>query len=49
MDNLSIITIIAVILFARLGFRLLVGYEEMKNDKDEAGEKTHYTCCKNDK
>lgn len=36
MDNLSIVTIIAVILFARLGFRLLVGYEEMKNDEEEA-------------
>jgi hypothetical protein len=40
MNSLSIITIIAVILFARLGFRLLVGYEEMKNEKEENEEKT---------
>ena len=40
MDNLSIILIIAVFLFARLGIRLLMGYEEMKNEKDEAKEKT---------
>jgi hypothetical protein len=40
MNSLSIITIIAVILFARLGFRLLVGYEEMKNEKEKDEEKT---------
>ena len=40
MDNLNIIVIIAVILFARLGFRLIVGYEEMKNEKEDTKEKT---------
>lgn len=35
MDALNIVIIIAVILFARLGVRLVIGYKKMKKeDKD---------------
>ena len=35
MDSLNIITIIAIILFARLGIRLVIGYKKHKKDKNE--------------
>ena len=40
MDNINIITIIAVVLFARLGLKLLVGYKEMKKEKEETYDNT---------
>ena len=35
MDSLNIITVIAIILFARLGVRLVIGYKKHKKDKNE--------------
>jgi hypothetical protein len=32
MDGFNIIMVIAIILFARLGVRLLMGYKKMKDD-----------------
>ncbi len=38
MDGLDIVMVIAIILFARLGVRLVTGYiKSKKNDKDESG------------
>ena len=36
MNGLDIVMVIAIILFARLGIRLVTGYKKMKNEqKDE--------------
>lgn len=34
MDGFNIIMVIAIILFARLGVRLLLGYKKMKKDDE---------------
>ena len=39
MTGLDIVIVFAVILFARLGVRLVTGYNKMKNEKDQ--EKDH--------
>jgi hypothetical protein len=38
MSALNIITVIAVILFARLGVRLYFRYRKMKNEKDKKSQ-----------
>ena len=44
MDGFNIIMVIAIILFARLAIRLLIGYKKLKKDlkeeKEEANNKT---------
>jgi hypothetical protein len=40
MTTLDIITVIAVILFARLGVRLVIRYRQMKKEKDEKNNTT---------
>tara|TARA_R110002073_G_scaffold8207_3_gene45763 strand:+ start:47386 stop:47493 length:108 start_codon:yes stop_codon:yes gene_type:complete len=35
MDGFNIVMVIAIILFARLGIRLLVGYKKHKKDNDQ--------------
>jgi hypothetical protein len=39
MSTLNIITVIAVILFARLGVRLYFKYRKMKNEEDNESKK----------
>ena len=34
MDAINVITIISIILFARLGVRLVIGYKKHKKEKD---------------
>lgn len=34
MEAINVITIIAIILFARLGVRLVIGYKKHKKDQD---------------
>lgn len=36
MDGFNIVLIIAIILFARLGVRLIVGYKKQKKESDDA-------------
>lgn len=38
MSGFDIVTVIAVILFARLGVRLLIKYREIKNNDDNSSE-----------
>lgn len=39
MDGFNVVMVIAIILFARLGVRLVTGYLKMKNEqKDEADD-----------
>lgn len=35
MDGFDVVMIIAIILFARLGVRLLIGYKKYKKNKDK--------------
>jgi hypothetical protein len=35
MDGFNIIMVIAIILFARLGVRLIIGYKKHKKEKNE--------------
>ncbi len=35
MDGFNIVTVIAIILFAKLGVRLVVGYKQNKKKKEE--------------
>ena len=35
MDGFDVVMVIAVILFARLGIRLVTGYLKMKNDNED--------------
>jgi hypothetical protein len=37
MEGFDIVMVIAIILFARLGVRLVTGYIKMKKDKDNNG------------
>jgi hypothetical protein len=39
MTGFDIVMVIAIILFARLGVRLVTGYIKMKREKDENKEK----------
>lgn len=39
MDGIDVVMLIAIILFARLGIRLLGGYHKMKNNKKRDSEK----------
>lgn len=38
MSTINIITLIAIILFARLGVRLYTRYQKMKKEKDQENE-----------
>jgi len=38
MSGFNIVMIIAIILFARLGVRLVTGYEKMKNEDENKSE-----------
>jgi len=40
MNGLDIVMVIAIILFARLGLRLVTGYIKMKKEKDDETEDT---------
>ena len=35
MDQFDVVMVIAIILFARLGVRLFIGYKKMKKKKDD--------------
>lgn len=39
MDGIDVVMVIAIILFARLGVRLLWGYRKMKNNNKKDSEK----------
>lgn len=39
MDSLNIVMVIAIILFARLGIRLLIGFRNNQSDKSKDNKK----------
>lgn len=41
MDGFNIIMVIAIILFARLGVRLVMGYIKMKKENNENDQQTN--------
>ena len=48
MSTINIITLIAIILFARLGVRLYTRYQKMKKEKDQENEERDKKDEKND-
>lgn len=39
MDGLDVVMVIAIILFARLGVRLVMNYKKFKNEDEDANKK----------